>query len=117
MKTKFYLGLAACVLLMTNCSQVDSLNQDNYNTIISATIESAIKSRSTVTEGGEFTWAQNDEISVQKKNDGFTTFVYGNNNQFSLKTGETSSIWEGVAYYPANTNHTSTHFFYQQHIL
>lgn len=110
MKTKFYLSLAACVLLMTNCSQEDTLIQDNYNTTISATIESAIKSRSTVTEGGEFAWAQGDEISVQKKDGGFATFVYGNNDKFGLKEDETSSTWKGVAYYPANDGHNANKF-------
>ena len=110
MKTKFYLGLAACVLLMANCSQEDTLIQDNYNTTISATIESAIKSRSTVTEGGEFAWAEGDEISVQKKDGGFATLVYRNNDKFGSKEDETSSTWKGVAYYPANDRHNANQF-------
>lgn len=111
MRTRIYLGLAMCALFMANCSQEDNnpLMEGN-NHVISATIESAIKSRSTVTEGGEFAWAQGDEISVAKKDGGFATFVYGDGNNFALKQGEESSAWGTVAYYPANASHTSSTF-------
>ena len=111
MRTRIYLGLAMCALFMANCSQEDNnpLMEGN-NHVISATIESAIKSRSTVTEGGKFAWAQGDEISVAKKDGGFATFVYSDGNNFALKQGEESSAWGTVAYYPANASHTSSTF-------
>ena len=111
MKTRIYLGLAVCALFMANCSQEDNnpLMEGNSH-VISATIESAVKSRSTVTEGGEFAWAQGDEISVAKRDGGFATFVYGDGYNFALKQGEVSSAWGMVAYYPANANHTSSAF-------
>ena len=50
MKTRTYLGLLICGLLISNCSQEDNnlISEGNYS-IITASIESAAKTRSTVT--------------------------------------------------------------------
>lgn len=110
MKTRTYLGLLICGLLISNCSQEDNnlISEGNYS-IITASIESAAKTRSTVTEGGEFAWAKGDKISVQQQTGGFATYVYGNDSQFVME-GSSASPLGGVAYYPANTNHTNSAF-------
>ena len=111
MKTKFYLGMAMLALLMANCAQEENVPAlENDYSIISASIESAAKTRSVVTEGGEFSWTDGDKISVQKQNGKFATYIYGNDSRFALDSQETPATLSGVAYYPANENHTPTAF-------
>ena len=112
MKTKFYLGMAMLALLMANCAQEENVPAlENDYSIISASIESAAKTRSLVTEGGEFSWTDGDKISVQKQNGEFATYIYGNDSKFALDSQEEPpATLSGVAYYPANENHTSAVF-------
>ena len=99
MKLRFNMALIAVALLMSNCSQEETLNQVKGSTnTLTATIEST--SRSAVTDKGVFSWSAGDKISVYNGL-AFTEFAYsGNGNSF---TGETITP-TGVAVYPAG-NH------------
>ena len=101
MKARFYLAMAAAALLMTNCSQDEALNQSqnqgSTNTL-TATIEAA--SRSLVSDGGVFKWAQGDEIAVGNADGSFTNFV---SNAEGVFTSSATIVPTGYAIYPYNT--------------
>lgn len=101
MKARFYLAMAAAALLMTNCSQDEALNQSqnqgSTNTL-TATIEAA--SRSLVSDGGVFKWAQGDEIAVGNADGSFTKFV---SNAEGMFTSSERIVPTGYAIYPYNT--------------
>ena len=102
MKLKSLLAMAMVALVMTNC------NQDEYQeeillggiTEFTADVEGQSQSRSTMTDGGKFSWATGDQISVWNGS-GFVTFTCTNGNTFS-GNGTTPSKY---AVYPAG-NHT-----------
>lgn len=96
MKIKYYFSIAMAALVMTSCSQEDSImnsQQGNVHTL-QATIEGG--SRSAVTDGGVFSWTSDDAISVWD-GDSYETYTYsGEDNKFN---GSASSI-SGYAIYP-----------------
>lgn len=103
MKMKFYLAMAAAAFLMTNCSQDENLIQTKGSTnTLTAAIEGA--TRSSVTDGGVFSWNENDAIAVGNQNGGFTKFVCGTEGSFSA---ETSIVPTSYAIYPYNEAYTS----------
>lgn len=103
MKAKFYLAMAAVALLMTNCSQDESVSQSKGGTnTLTATVEGA--SRSAVTDAGVFSWTDGDAIAVGNENDGYTKFTHGTNGNFSA---ETSIVPTSYAIYPYNEAYTS----------
>jgi len=102
MKVRFYLAMAAAALLMTNCSQDEPLTQSKGGTnTLTATIEGA--SRSSVTDGGVFSWDEGDAIAVGNAEGGFTKFVYGE----GAFTASTSIVPTGYAIYPYNDAYTA----------
>lgn len=102
MKAKFYLVMAAVALLMTNCSQDESVSQSKGGTnTLTATVEGA--SRSAVTDAGVFSWTDGDAIAVGNENGGYTKFTHGTNGSFSA---ETSIVPTSYAIYPYNEAYT-----------
>jgi len=102
MKAKFYLVMAAVALLMTNCSQDESVSQSKGGTnTLTATVEGA--SRSAVTDAGVFSWTDGDAIAVGNENGGYTKFTHGTNGNFSA---ETSIVPTSYAIYPYNEAYT-----------
>lgn len=100
MKIRTFLILLITALFMSNCSQEDnalSSYQGNVCTF-KATVEGG--TRSTVTDGGTFSWTTGDEISVWNGNK-YQVFTYsGEGNEFTGTETEAS----GYAIYPSG-NH------------
>ena len=104
MKVKFYLAMAIAALMMTNCSQEESVIQSNGSiNVLRATIE-GVTSRSSVTDGGVFSWNENDAIAVGNADNKFTKYNYEADNKFSPTVDITPT---GYAIYPYNEDYTS----------
>ena len=98
MKAKFYWMMVVVAIMMSNCSQEEIVKQSqNVTKSLTATIEGA--SRSTVTDGGIFSWTSGDQISVWNGT-GFDIYTNNGENTF---TGSGTPI--GYAIYPAG-NHS-----------
>lgn len=98
MKFKKLLSMVMVVLVMTNCNQdeyQDEILQQGFSEF-TADVEGQSQSRSTMTDGGKFSWATGDQISVWNGS-GFVTFTCTNGNTFS-GNGTTPSKY---AVYPA----------------
>ena len=96
MRIKYYLSIAMAALLMTNCSQEEELQgiqrSGDVHTL-TATIEGS--TRSSVTDGGAFSWTIGDAISVWGGNS-YVTYDYVSGNDFSGSASQLS----GYAIYP-----------------
>ena len=110
MRAKYYLMMVAASLFMSNCNQEEtpSKSQTGTKTLV-ATIEGS--SRSTVTDAGVFSWADNDEIAVLGEAPNRDVYKYsGTGDGFNIE--ESSNVQTPVvAYYPANESHTATEFY------
>ena len=90
------------VLVMTNCNQdeyQDEILQQGFSEF-TADVEGQSQSRSTMTDGGKFSWVTGDQISVWNGSS-FVTFTCSNGNTFSGNETNPSKY----AVYPAG-NHT-----------
>lgn len=96
MRIKYYLSIAMAALVMTNCSQEEEL-QDIQRSgdvhTLTATIEGS--TRSSVTDGGAFSWTSGDAISVWD-GDSYETYTYTSGNDFNGSASQLS----GYAIYP-----------------
>ena len=102
MKVKFYLAMLAAAFLMSNCSQEETLSQTKNSTnTLTAAIESI--SRSTVSDGGVFSWTESDAIAVGNAEGGYTIFEYSN----EAFTAQTAIVPTGYAVYPYNEAYAS----------
>ena len=103
MKIRFYLAMTAAALVMTNCSQEadEVTNVLQGSKTLTATIESS--SRSTVTDGGEFSWATGDLIAVYG-GEFFSKYENTGDNVFTLAENETEITPTKYAVYPAGLN-------------
>ena len=84
MKIYSFFAMAMVALVMTNCSQnenLDEIIQEGFTEFI-ADVEGQSQSRSTMTDGGNFSWTKGDQISVWNGKS-FTTFTCSNGNTFS----------------------------------
>ena len=106
MKAKFYWMMVVVAIMMSNCSQEEIVKQSqNVTKSLTATIEGA--SRSTVTDGGIFSWTSGDKISVWN---GTSFDIYINNGENTFTGSGTPTDY---AIYPAgehsvNNNGTVT---------
>ena len=110
MRAKYYLMMVAASLFMSNCNQEEtpSKSQTGTKTLV-ATIEGS--SRSTVTDAGVFSWADNDEIAVLGEASNRDVYKYsGTGDGFNIE-GSSNVQTPVVAYYPANESHTATEFY------
>ena len=96
MRIKYYLSIAMAALVMTNCSQEEEL-QDIQRSgdvhTLTATIEGS--TRSSVTDGGAFSWTIGDAISAWDGNS-YVTYDYVSGNDFQGSAPQLS----GYAIYP-----------------
>ena len=112
MKTKVLLSMAACALMLSNCSNEEiesSVKTDTVGTSLYATMEAPVASRSTaeISEStATFAWAEGDEISVSTT-DGFKTMTYDATEEKFTSTEELT--FSDVAYYPSGS-HTAEKF-------
>ena len=96
MRIKYYLSIAMAALLMTNCSQeeLQGIQRSGDVHTLTATIEGS--TRSSVTDGGAFSWTSGDAISVW---DGSSYAQYNYSGTGDNFTGTANSI-SGYAIYP-----------------
>ncbi|MBR0042565.1 MAG: DUF4465 domain-containing protein [Bacteroides sp.] len=96
MRINYYLSIAMAALVMTNCSQEEEL-QDIQRSgdvhTLTATIEGS--TRSSVTDGGAFSWTSGDAISAWD-GDSYETYTYASGNVFNGSASQLS----GYAIYP-----------------
>lgn len=101
MKAKLYLILAVVACMMYNCSQEEVLEQPQKVTnTLTASIDGS--SRSTVTDGGIFSWTAGDQISVWNGLD-FVTYSNTSGNNFTTTENDPGTP-QTYAVYPAGTH-------------
>ena len=98
MKIYSFFAMAMVTLVMTNCSQnenLDEIIQEGFTEFV-VDVEGQSQSRSTMTDGGKFSWTTGDQISVWNESS-FVTFTCSNGNTFSGNVTNPSKY----AVYPA----------------
>ena len=95
MRIKYYLSIAMAALVMTNCSQeeLQDIQRSGDVHTLTATIEGS--TRSSVTDGGAFSWTSGDAISAWD-GDSYETYTYASGNDFNGSASQLS----GYAIYP-----------------
>ena len=95
MKVKYYFSMIMAALVMTNCSQeeLQDIQRSGDVHTLTATIEGS--TRSSVTDGGAFSWTSGDAISAWD-GDSYETYTYASGNDFNGSASQLS----GYAIYP-----------------
>ena len=101
MKIYNFFTMAMVALVMTNCSQnenLDEIIQEGITEFV-VDVEGQSQSRSTMTDGGKFSWTTGDQISVWNGSS-FVPFTCSNGNTFSGNATNPSKY----AVYPAGSH-------------